>query len=82
MFNRLYQKIFYSYVLWVLSIPLSYALTLQQAEQYAVTHAPEIQQLRSTSEALKQSAIAKGAFDDPKLGLGVSNLPVDTFSFY
>ena len=81
MFNRLYQKVFFPCVLWIALISQSYSLTLQQAEQYAITHAPEVQQLRSTSEALKQSAIAKGAFDDPKLGFGVSNLPVDSFSF-
>lgn len=81
MFKCFYEKLIYPGALWLLLTMSLYSLTLQQAEEYAVTHAPEIQQLQSTSDALKQSSIARGALDDPKLSFGVANLPLNDFSF-
>lgn len=56
-------------------------LTLKQAEQAALSQSPEVRSLRAKTEALGQSAIASGQLSDPKLMLGVMNVPVDTFNF-
>jgi len=56
-------------------------LTLQQAENAALTQSPEIKSLQAKTRALGQSAIAAGQLSDPKLMLGTMNVPVDTFDF-
>ncbi len=56
-------------------------LTLQQAEQYALKQAPEIRQLQAQQQAFSQKAIAADQLPDPKLVLGASNVPVDSFDF-
>lgn len=57
------------------------SLTLSEAEIYGVANAPEIHQLQQQSQAFKETAIADKALPDPKMSLGVANLPTDTFSF-
>ncbi|MFT6835473.1 MAG: outer membrane protein TolC [Francisellaceae bacterium] len=59
----------------------TFALTLEQAQIYAVINAPEIKQLQSQSKAFLQTSISKNAFDDPKMSVGLANLPTDDFSF-
>lgn len=56
-------------------------LTLQQAENAALSQSPEIKSLQAKTYALGQSAIAAGQLSDPKLMLGTMNVPVDTFDF-
>lgn len=56
-------------------------MTLEEAERYSISHAPEVHQLQQQSDAFKQSAIADKALPDPKMSLGVANVPTDTFSF-
>jgi len=41
----------------------------------------EIQSLEAQVESLKEEVSFAGALDDPRLGLGILNLPVDSFSF-
>lgn len=62
---------------------LSYAcvLTLQRAETVALAQAPELKSLQASTYALSDAAIAEGQLSDPKLMLGLMNIPVDTFDF-
>lgn len=55
-------------------------LTLQNAIQTAITREPILQQTQASENALKQQTIANGQLPDPKLMLGIANLPTDTFS--
>jgi len=55
-------------------------LSLYQAERLALRQAPVLTQLQANSDALNQSAIADGSWDDPRLMAGVANLPTNTFS--
>lgn len=60
---------------------ITYALTLKQAEQAALSQSPELKSIHAKSQALKQASIADGQFSDPKFWLGAMNVPVNTFSF-
>lgn len=55
-------------------------VTLAQVEKAALRQAPELKFFNAKVEALSQSAIAAGQLSDPKLMLGVMNVPVDTFN--
>ncbi|MBL7001112.1 MAG: TolC family protein [Gammaproteobacteria bacterium] len=54
-------------------------LTLQQAEQIALTEEPGLISQQWQSKAMLEQAIADGQHMDPKLQLGILNLPTDTF---
>lgn len=63
-------------------VPMSAnALTLQQAEQAAISQSPEIKSLHAKSTSLRQAAVAAGQLSDPMLMLSAMNVPVNTFSF-
>jgi outer membrane protein TolC len=55
-------------------------LGLQQAVQLALQQDPGIRQLRSEQQALRSQAVAAGQLPDPKLSLGVINLPTNSFA--
>lgn len=52
---------------------------LKQLRQEALTNNQSIQAERRRITALKEEARAAGAWDDPRIGLGLVNIPVDTF---
>ena len=54
-------------------------LTLQQAEQIALTEEPGLIGQQWQSKAMIEQAIADGQHMDPRLQLGIVNLPTDTF---
>lgn len=56
-------------------------LTLQEAERLALEADPAIIAGRSRALALQEQAVAEGQLEDPKLGIGLFNLPLDDFSF-
>ena len=55
-------------------------LTLAAAEEYALQADPEVIASQARAEALDRQAIADGQLPDPKLGLGIYNVPVNDFS--
>jgi outer membrane protein TolC len=55
-------------------------LTLEAAEHYALQSDPAVIASQSRAVALQDQAIADGQLPDPKLGLGVYNLPLNDFS--
>jgi hypothetical protein len=55
-------------------------LTLEVAEQLALTADPAVAGARARGLALQQQAVADGQLPDPKLGFGAYNVPVDSFS--
>ncbi len=55
-------------------------LTLAYAEQLALSADPEVIASRSRALALQDQAIADGQLPDPKLLVGVWNVPLDDFS--
>lgn len=56
-------------------------LSLQQAEHMALTDEPGMNGQHWQAKSKLESAIAEGQLPDPKLQLGLLNLPTDTFDF-
>jgi outer membrane protein TolC len=46
-----------------------------------LTYNKEIQSLEAQIESIREESFFAGSLEDPRLGLGVLNLPTDTFSF-
>ena len=59
---------------------VSFSLSLQQAEQLALEADPVVNSHRASSRSYDASAIANGTLPDPKLRLGMFNVPLDSFS--
>lgn len=55
-------------------------LTLAEVERLALAHDVTAPQMEATAEALREQGVAAGQLPDPKLTLGMMNLPTDTFS--
>ena len=56
---------------------LSMALTLEQAIELAEREAPSLVAQAANQQAARSAAIPAGALPDPKLRLGVQNLPIE-----
>ena len=56
-------------------------LTLQRAERVALQNEPGIMGLHAKTQSMMEKSIAAGELMDPKLQVGVLNLPTDTFDF-
>lgn len=56
-------------------------LTLEQAEQMALVDEPGIVSQQWQMQSLSAQSIADGQLNDPKLQVGLSNMPTDTFNF-
>ncbi len=56
------------------------ALSLQQAEQLALSDDPLVKSYLASSRAFDNQSVADNTLPDPKFRLGMFNLPVDTFS--
>lgn len=59
---------------------VSFSLNLQQTEQLALEADPVIDGYRASSRSYHAKAIANGTLPDPKLRLGMFNVPLDSFS--
>ena len=68
-------------VLIMMNLPcVAFALSLQQAEQLALEADPLIMSYKASSRSYDAEATANGTLPDPKLRLGMFNVPLDTFS--
>ena len=56
-------------------------LTLEQVEQMALVDEPGINSQQWQMQSLSDQSIADGQLMDPKLQVGLNNLPTDTFEF-
>lgn len=56
------------------------ALNLTQAEKLALNDDPMVNSYLASSRAFEEESIADNTLPDPKLRLGMFNLPIDTFS--
>ncbi len=56
-------------------------LTLQKAEQLALKNEPGILGLNAKTKSMMEKSVAAGELMDPKLQIGLLNLPTDTFDF-
>ena len=54
-------------------------LSLHDAENLVIHHDAKLTEIRLKSEALQEGSVAVGTLPDPKLKLGLMNLPTDTF---
>ena len=63
------------------ALAASATLSLQQAEIMALSNEPGIRSLDAKTRSLMQRSIADGQLMDPKLQVGILNLPTDTFDF-
>jgi len=61
--------------------PQKAPLKLRELIEEAMQKNPEVIASRSRSEVLKERPSQAASLDDPMLGLGILNLPTDTFSF-
>jgi cobalt-zinc-cadmium efflux system outer membrane protein len=61
--------------------PQKAPLKLRELIEEALQKNPEVIASRSRSEVLKERPSQAASLDDPMLGLGILNLPTDTFSF-
>ena len=59
--------------------PSSPLLPLAEAEAKALSSHPSLEALQSRIAAMRERSVAAGQLPDPKLTLGMTNLPVDTF---
>jgi len=59
---------------------VTFALSLQQSEQLALEADPLIMSHKASSRSHDAQSIANGTLPDPKLRLGMFNVPLDTFS--
>ena len=57
-------------------------LKLKELIENALNKNPEVLAAKSKWEALKERPPQVGSLDDPMVGLGITNLPTDTFSFH
>jgi outer membrane protein TolC len=57
------------------------SLKLNELIEEAVSKNPDVLAVRSKWEVFKERPPQAGSLDDPMLGLGIVNLPTDTFSF-
>lgn len=56
-------------------------LTLAEAERLALQAEPGVQAAEARAAAHRERAVSAGELPDPRIRMGVMNLPVDTFSF-
>lgn len=56
-------------------------LTLKQAEQLALNNEPGMQSLDAKTQSMLQRSIADAQLKDPKIQLGLLNLPADSLEF-
>ncbi len=56
-------------------------LSLKEAESMALNNEPGIQSLDAKTQSLMQRSIADGQLMDPKVQIGLLNVPTDTFDF-
>jgi len=59
---------------------VAFSLSLQQAEQLALETDPLIMSYKASSRSYDAESTANGTLPDPKLRLGMFNVPLDTFS--
>ena len=59
---------------------VSFALSLEQVERLALEADPVINGHLATSRSFEAEAVANGSLPDPKLRLGMFNVPLDSFS--
>ncbi len=69
-------------VMWLIATGLQAeeALTLEQAERTALARDVSAPAIKARAQALSEAAVAAGELPDPKLKLGMMNLPTDSFS--
>lgn len=70
-------------VLFILFTIRAYAaepLTLAEAEHLAVTQDPGIQQIKAEAQAMSDQAVSSGQWPDPKVSLGLVNLPTNSYA--
>lgn len=56
-------------------------LTIKDAEQVAIQNDPLIVKYQAKSAAFMEEAVAENTWPDPKLKVGIMNLPISSFSF-
>ncbi len=84
------EKLFFvTVILFILSLPFESLaqetrtppLKLKELIEEAVSKNPDVVAAKSKWEVLTERPPQAGSLDDPMLGLGIVNLPTDTFSF-
>lgn len=65
----------------IINLPgVAFAFSLQQAEQLALEADPLINSYKASSRSFDAESTASGTLPDPKLRLGMFNVPLDSFS--
>ena len=66
---------------WALAPAAEMPLTLERAEQLAISQAPGLAQHRNHVQVAAERAVSDGQLPDPQLVVGAVNVPTDTFNF-
>ncbi len=69
------------FVFFTTNVIAAESLTLQEAENIALQGEPGILGLDARTQSMMEKSIAAGELMDPKLQIGLLNLPTDTFDF-
>ena len=72
---------FLMFVFFTTNVIAAESLTLQEAENIALQGEPGILGLDARTQSMMEKSIAAGELMDPKLQIGLLNLPTDTFDF-
>lgn len=75
------KKIILSFVLIINSAVYGQTPDIVEIQKMALSQNPRIKAMESEAEMMKRRILWSDALDDPKLKLGVNNLPVNSFSF-
>lgn len=73
------MRALFAAVLWSVAAAAQAALSLAEAERLALEADPVIEATEARAEALREDAVADGQLPDPKMRIGLYNLPLDSF---
>ena len=66
-------------LLWSVLAPAQAALSLSEAELRALEADPIVEATEARADAMREDAVADGQLPDPKMRIGLNNVPTDTF---
>jgi len=72
-------RVLFAAALWALAATAQATLSLAEAERLALETDPVIAATEARAEALREDAVADGQLPDPKMRIGLYNLPLDSF---
>lgn len=79
--RQTYVAVFFAGALFPALVQAQAPLSLAEAERFISAQDPAFQRFSAQAEAMQAGAVAAGELPDPRLNLGLLNVPTDTFQF-